>query len=49
MPVMIKTNIYLWQLDIDVSGAKRYYCWQDYKTWVAWRFSVLIVPVVEQD
>lgn len=46
---MIKTNIYLWQLDIDVSGAKLYYCWQDYRSWVVWRFNVLIVAIVGQN
>lgn len=46
---MIKTNICLWQLDIDISGAKQYCCWQDYKSWVAWRFNVLIAAVVERD
>lgn len=45
---MIKINIYLWQLDIDVSGAKLYCC-QDYKSWVVWRFNVLIVALVGQN
>lgn len=46
--MIIKTNIYLWQLDMGVSGAKLYSC-QDYKSWVAWRFNVLIVAVVGQN
>lgn len=46
--MVIKTNIYLWQLDIDVSGAKQYCSWQDYKSWDAWRFNVLFVAIVEQ-
>lgn len=45
---MIKTNTCLWQLDIDVFGAKLY-CWQDYKSWVVWRFNVLIVAIGGQN